>query len=66
MEDRKNFREGVDSQPEPDRLLLAAEPCSQFVQLEIGKLEIAEKVLVEGLSVHGLLGIARLVIVACR
>ena len=51
MEVRKNFREGVDGQPEPDRLPLAAEPCAQFVQLEKGKLQIAEKVLVEGLSV---------------
>ncbi len=31
MQDRKNFREGIDGQPEPEHLPLAAEPCAQFV-----------------------------------
>jgi hypothetical protein len=51
MEDRKNLRSGVDGQPQPQDVGVAAQPGAQFVQLEIGKLEMTEKVLVEGVSV---------------
>ena|SRR5216683_4409268 len=51
MEDGENLRTWVDRQPEPQYLFGAAQPGTQFVQLEIRKLEVAEKVLVEALSV---------------
>ena len=50
----KNLREGIDCQPQPERLCSAAQPGAQFVQLEVRDLEIAEAALVQGLSVHGL------------
>ena len=46
MEDGKNLRAGVDGQPQPQDLFGAAQPGSQFVQLEMRELEIAERVLV--------------------
>ncbi len=51
MEGRKYLRSGVDGQPQPQDVSVAAQPRPQFVQLEIGKLEMTEKVLVERLSV---------------
>src|SRR5713226_10347979 len=51
MEDGENLRTWVDRQPEPQYLFGATQPGTQFVQLEIRKLEVAEKVLVEALSV---------------
>jgi len=50
LEHGKNFRTGVDDQPQPQHLRMAAEPGSQFIQLEIGKLEMTENVVVQGLS----------------
>jgi hypothetical protein len=49
MEDGKNLRTGVDRQPQPQDVCIAAQPGTQFVQLDIRKLEVAEKVLMEGL-----------------
>jgi hypothetical protein len=49
MEDRKNFREGVDGQPEPEHLLMVAEPCSEFVQLQVCEVEMAEGAFVQDL-----------------
>jgi hypothetical protein len=51
MQDRKNLCTGVDGQPQPQYLLGAARPRPQFVQLERGKLEMTEKVLVKALCV---------------
>ncbi len=51
MEYRNNFREGVDGQPEPEHLCIAAEPCSQFVQLEVWELKMAEGAFVQDLRV---------------
>ncbi len=51
MQDRKYLCTGVDDQPQPQDLLGATQPRPQFVQLEIGKLEMTEKVLVKALSV---------------
>jgi hypothetical protein len=45
----KNLREGINGQPEPQHLLRAAQPGSQFIQLEVRKVEVAEAVLVQGL-----------------
>src|SRR5215472_12551584 len=52
LEHGKNFRTGVDDQPQPQHLRMAAEPGSQFIQLEIGKLEMTENVVVQGLSMR--------------
>jgi hypothetical protein len=35
MEDGKNLREGVDDQPEPQHVLRAAQPGTEFVQLQV-------------------------------
>jgi len=45
----KNLREGINGQPEPQHLLRAAQLGSQFIQLEVRKVEVAEAVLVQGL-----------------
>jgi hypothetical protein len=52
MEDGKKLRTWVDGQPQPQDVGVAAESRPQFVQLEIGKLEMTEKVLVEALGMQ--------------
>lgn len=47
----KNLGARVDSQPEPEHLCSAAEPGSQFVQLEVREVEMAKGPLVQGLCV---------------
>ncbi len=42
---------GVDGQPQPAHLGTAAQPCAQFIQLHMRELEVAERVLVQRLSV---------------
>jgi hypothetical protein len=59
IEHGKKLREGIDGQPQPQHLLIAAQPGAQFVQLEVRELEMAEEALVQGLRVHGLPGTAR-------
>jgi hypothetical protein len=66
LKHRKKLGEGIDGQPQPENLLGAAQSGAQFVQLNVRDLEVAEIVLVQGLSVHGLRATERLVIVACR
>ena len=51
LKHRKNLGEGIDGQPEPEDLVGAAQPGSEFVQLEMRDVETAEAALVEGLSV---------------
>ena len=51
LKHRKQLGEGIDGQPEPQHLCGVAQPGAQFVQLDIPKLEMTEKVLVEALSV---------------
>ena len=51
MQDRKDLRRGVDGQPQPQDVGVAAQPRPQLIQLEIGKLELTEKVFVQGLCV---------------
>jgi hypothetical protein len=46
---RNNLGEGINRQPEPQDLLGAAEPGAQFVQLEMRKVEVAERTLMEDL-----------------
>src|SRR5215467_14390510 len=50
LEDGKNLRERIDGQPQPQHLGGAAQPGSNFVQLEVWDLEGAEAALMEGLS----------------
>ena len=50
MEHGNKLGAGIDGEPEPQHLFGAAQPCAQFIQLEIRKLEMTEKVLVEALS----------------
>jgi len=38
MEDGKKLGAGVDGQPEPQHLFRAAQPCAQFIQLEVWQL----------------------------
>jgi hypothetical protein len=51
VEDGKKLCTWVDGQPQPQDVFVAAQPGAQFVQLDIGKLEMTEKVLVEAFSV---------------
>ena len=51
LKHRKNFRARIDDQPQPEDLFGAAQPGSQFVQLQVRELEVAEIVLVQCLSV---------------
>ena len=55
----KNLRQGINGQPKPEHLRMVAEPCSQFVQLEVREPEVAEGALVQGLRVQGLRGTTR-------
>jgi len=50
-EHRKNLGAGVDGEPEPDHLFVAAQPGAQFVQLHVRELKVAERVRVQCLSV---------------
>lgn len=43
-------RERIDGQPQPEYLCGAAQPGSNFVQLEVRDVEVAEAALMEGLS----------------
>src|SRR5215469_14918607 len=51
MEHGKNLGAGIDGEPEPEDLLGAAQPGAEFVQLQMRKVKVAERVLVQGLSV---------------
>jgi len=51
MEHRQNLGARVDGQPEPQHLAGTAQPCAQFVQLEVREPEMAEGALVQGLCV---------------
>jgi len=46
LEHRKNLGARIDGQLEPEHLATAAEPCSQFIQLHVRELEVAERGLV--------------------
>jgi len=51
LEHGKNFRTGIDDQPEPQHLCMAAQPGSQFVQLKMRDVEMAEEALVQSVRV---------------
>jgi hypothetical protein len=46
LEHGEDLGERIDSQPEPQHLLGAAEPGAQLVQLEVWELEMKEEALV--------------------
>jgi hypothetical protein len=46
LKDRKCFREGINRQPEPQRLGGATLAGTQLIQLEVGDLQAAEAALV--------------------
>ena len=45
LKHRKNLGERIDGQPEPEHLCGAAQSGAQFVQLEVGDLEVVETAL---------------------
>jgi hypothetical protein len=47
----KNLRRGVDSQPEPLHLRMAAQPGAQFIQLDMREPEMAEEAFMQGVCV---------------
>ena len=49
MEHGQDLGMRVDGQPEPEYLLTAAEPCSEFVQLQVWEVQMAEGAPVQGL-----------------
>ena len=49
-EHRQNLGEGIDGQPQPEHLGGAAQPGTQFIQLNVWEQEVAEIVLVQRLS----------------
>ena len=52
MEGGKNLAAGINRQPEPDHVLRAAQPGSQFIQLEVWELQKAEGPLVQRPSIR--------------
>jgi len=52
LKHRKNLGEGIDRQPQPEHLCSAAQPRAEFVQLQVGDLQVAETALMEDLSVY--------------
>ena len=51
LKHRNNLGEGIDSQPEPENLVGAAQPGAQFIQLQVREPENAESALVQRLRV---------------
>ena len=51
LKDGKNLRRGVDDQPHPEDLCGAAEPGSNFVQLQVRDVQVVEAALMEDFSV---------------
>lgn len=51
LKHRKNFRAGINRQPQPEHPCGAAQPGSQFVQLEMWEVEMVEESLVQDLRV---------------
>ena len=46
----QNLGERIDGQPQPQHLCGAAQPGAQFVQLEMGDMQVVEAALMEDLS----------------
>ena len=51
LKHRKNLRQRINGQPEPLHLSMAAQPGSQFVQLQVREPQMAEEALVQGVCV---------------
>ncbi len=51
LEGGKKLGARINSYPQPQHLLGAAEPCTEFVQLKVREVEMAEEALVQGVRV---------------
>ena len=51
LKHRKNLREGINGQPEPEHLCGAAQPGAQFIQLQVREVQMAEEALMQDLRV---------------
>ncbi len=51
MQHGQNLGARIDSQPQPKHLGGAAEPCANFIQLQVWNVQVAEEALMEELSV---------------
>jgi hypothetical protein len=49
LQDGKHLGARIDDQPQPENLCGAAQPDSQFVQLQMRHMQVAEAALVQGL-----------------
>jgi hypothetical protein len=47
MQHRDDFTERIDCHPEPEHMSMAAEPCPQFVELEMRQVKVLEDAVVE-------------------
>jgi hypothetical protein len=57
LERRNALGEGIDGHPEPQDLRVAAQACSQFIQLQVRDLEMARcGALMQGLGMRSCLG----------
>ena len=54
LKHRQNLGARVDRHPQPEHVLRAAQPGSQFIQLEVREPEMGEEAHVQGVCVHGL------------
>ena len=50
MQHRQNLSARIDGQPQPEHLGGAAEPCANFIQLQVRNVQVAEAALMEDLS----------------
>ncbi len=51
MEHGKELGAGIDGQPEPQDLRMGAQPCAQFVQLQVREVQMEEEALVQDVRV---------------
>jgi hypothetical protein len=66
MEDGNKLREGVDGQPQPEHVLIAAQPGSQFIQLEVREPEMARSERSCKVCACEPARVSQVVMVACR
>jgi hypothetical protein len=55
LEHRNALGEWIDGHPEPQNLRVAAQACSQFIQLQMRDLEMAERALMQDLGIRSCL-----------
>ncbi len=52
LEHRQNLRARIESQPQPEHLTGAAQPGTNFIQLQVREMQMAEEALMQGLRVR--------------